>query len=81
MCGGGPKTPTVDPEAERRKAEAEAAMKANEQLLTDARRRRAQGGLLATSTDTGGRVLASAAPADSGGRKRPGRALSMGRGA
>lgn len=60
MCGGGsPKTPTVDPEAERRKAEGEAAGKANEKLLFDARRRRQQKGLLATG-DTGGSVLSQA---------------------
>jgi len=42
MCGGSkpPTQPTVDPEAERRKAEGEAAGKANQKLLADARRRR-----------------------------------------
>lgn len=67
--GGGstPSQPTVDPEAERRKAEAEATAKANEQLLADARRKRSQKGLLATDGQTGGSVLASggAAPAAS----------------
>jgi hypothetical protein len=64
MCFGGdpaPTTPTVDPEAERRKAEAEATAKANEQLLADARRKRQQKGLLATGDETGGSVLASGA--------------------
>ena len=58
-----PKTPTVDPEAERRKAEAEAAAKANEQLLADARRKRQQQGMLASSDEavTGSSVLASGA--------------------
>ena len=62
MCGGSkppPTQPTVDPEAERRKAEGDAAAKANQKLLADARRRRQQKGLLATG-DTGGSVLASA---------------------
>lgn len=64
MCFGGkkdaPTTPTVDPEAERQKAEAEAAAKANEQILTDSRRKRQQKGLLSTE-DAGGSVLASGA--------------------
>ncbi len=77
MCGGGvglfgallgggnrgPSGPTVDPEAERRKAEAEATAKANDQLMVDARRKRSQKGLLATDGQTGGSVLASGAPA------------------
>lgn len=54
--------PTVDPEAERRKAEAEATAKANEQLLADSRRKRQQKGLLSTADETGS-VLASGAPA------------------
>lgn len=60
-----PTTPTVDPEAERRKAEADAATKANEQALADARRKRQQKGVLATEGETSaGSVLASgAAPA------------------
>lgn len=64
MCFGGgssaPTQPTVDPEAERRKAEAEAATKANEQLLADARRKRQQKGLLATD-DSASNVLSSGA--------------------
>ncbi len=64
ILGGGqqkaPTVPTVDPEAERRKAEAEAAAKANEQLIADARRKRQQKGLLAgDEAGTGGSVLAS----------------------
>ena len=62
-----PTVPTVDPEAERRKAEAEAAAKANEQLLADARRKRQQKGLLSTGDDVGGSVLASGAPAKPAG--------------
>lgn len=62
MCFGGgksaPTTPTVDPEAERRKAEADAAAKANEQILADSRRKRQQKGLLSTE-DGSGSVLAS----------------------
>lgn len=58
-----PTTPTVDPAAERRKAEAEATVKANEQLLADARRKRSQKGVLATEADQGVSVLASGAPA------------------
>lgn len=54
-----PKTATVDPAAERRAAEAEAAAKANEQLLSDARRKRQQKGILATES-TSDSVLASA---------------------
>lgn len=75
LFGGGekaPKVPTVDPEAERRKAEAEAAAKANEQLLTDARRKRQQKGLLASDGETGGSVLAS-------GGKTGGSVLSAGK--
>jgi len=53
--------PTVDPEAERRKAEAEATAKANQQLLDDARRKRQQKGLLTTDEGTGASVLASGA--------------------
>lgn len=72
IFGGGEKSaptqPTVDPEAERRKAEAEAAAKANAQLLTDARRKRQQKGLLATGDETGGSVLASGAPASQSSR-------------
>lgn len=62
IFGGGqkaPSVPTVDPEAERRKSEAEAAAKANEELLASARRKREQRGLLASGTGTGGSVLAS----------------------
>ncbi len=61
MCfGGGQKVQAVDPEAERRRAEAEAAAKANEQLLNDARRKRQQKGVMATGDETGaGSVLAS----------------------
>lgn len=66
MCFGGgssaPVAPTVDPEGERRKVAAEAQIAANERLLSDARRKRKQKGLLAT--DDGISVLASAAPAD-----------------
>ena len=64
MCfgGGAPSTPTVDPEAERRKAEAESTAKANEQMLVDARRKRQQQGLLATGDETGASVLASGSP-------------------
>jgi hypothetical protein len=51
----------VDAEAERRKAEAEATARANEQLLSDARRKRQQKGVLATGADVGGGVLASGA--------------------
>jgi hypothetical protein len=58
-----PTAPTVDPAAERRKAEAEAAAKANEQLLADARRKRSHRGLLSTEADQGVSVLASGAPA------------------
>lgn len=70
ILGGGdssptPTQPTVDPEAERRKTEAEAAAKANEQLLADARRKRKQKGLLATGDETGGSVLQSGAPTTS----------------
>lgn len=71
IFGGGsstPSQPTVDPEAERRKAEAEATAKANEQLLADARRKRSQKGLLATDGQTGGSVLASAAPSSQSSR-------------
>lgn len=57
MCGGGG-VKAVDPEKERRKAEAEAAAKANEQMVADARRKRQQKGVLA-SGDTGSGVLAS----------------------
>ena len=63
MCFGGsstPKTATVDPEAERRKAEQEAAAKANEQILADSRRKRQQKGLLSTEDSTGS-VLATGA--------------------
>lgn len=66
MCGGGgrPKAvATVDPEAERRAAEAEAARKANEQAVLDARRKRQQKGFLATESETGGSVLAQASTA------------------
>ena len=63
MCGGGKKsTPvaTVDPEAERRKAEAEAAAKANEEAVVTARRKRQQKGVLASAGEaTGGSVLSS----------------------
>lgn len=66
LLGGGqassaptPTQPTVDPEAERRKAEADAASKTNDQLLADARRKRAQKGLLAGGEDTGASVLAT----------------------
>lgn len=48
MCGKTPKTPKVvqrDPEAEQRRAEAEAAMKANAE--TAQRRRRRGGGAIA----------------------------------
>lgn len=64
MCGGGKSSPapTVDPEAERRKAEAEAAAKANEQLLADSRRKRQQKGLVATDVATGANALATGAP-------------------
>jgi hypothetical protein len=56
-----PTQPTVDPAAERLKSEAEAATKANEQLLSDARRKRQQKGVLATGADTtGSSVLATA---------------------
>lgn len=58
-----PTTPTVDPAAERRKAEAEATAKANEQLLADARRKRSQKGVLSTDAEQGVSVLASGAPA------------------
>jgi hypothetical protein len=61
MCGGGPKVQRVDAEAERRKAEAEATARANEQLLSDARRKRQQKGVLATGANVGGGVLASGA--------------------
>lgn len=62
MCGGGsPSVKRVDAEAERRKAEAEATAKANEQLLTDARRKRQQKGVLATGAEVGGGVLSSGA--------------------
>jgi len=64
MCfdsGSTPTAPSVDPAAERMKAEAEAATKANEQLLADARRKRQQKGLLSTD-QASGTVLASAAP-------------------
>lgn len=64
MCGGGAKkatpAPTVDPEAERRKAEAEAAAKANEEAVVAARRKRKQQGVLASVGEaTGGSVLSS----------------------
>lgn len=61
MCfGGAPKVEKADPEGERLRAEAEAAAKANEQLLADARRRRQQKGVMATDSETGaGSVLAS----------------------
>lgn len=62
-----PTTPSVDPAAERRKAEAEATAKANEQLRADARRKRAQKGVLSTEADQGVSVLASAAPAKTPG--------------
>lgn len=55
-----PKVATVDPEAERRAAEAAAAEKANEQLLADSRRKRQQKGLLSTE-DTQSSVLSSGA--------------------
>jgi len=51
--------PVVDPAAERRAAEADAAAKANEALISDARRKRAQKGLLAADGD-GTTVLQSA---------------------
>lgn len=70
LFGGGNDSPaptqaTVDPAAERIKAEQEAATKANETLLADARRKRQQKGVLATTDENGGSVLASggAAPA------------------
>lgn len=56
-----PTTPTVDPEAERRKAQQEADAKTNEQLVADSRRKRQQAGVVATGGDYGGSVLASAA--------------------
>ena len=59
MCGGGSKVEAVNPEAERRKAEAEAAAKANEKLLDNSRRRRAQKGVLASGNETGGSVLST----------------------
>jgi hypothetical protein len=68
VFGGGssqpaPTQPTVDPEAERRKVEAESAAKANEQLLADARRKRQQKGLLASGEEVGaGSVLSSGKP-------------------
>ena len=66
MCGGGgggsKPAPTVDPEAERRAAEAEAARKANEQAVLDARRKRQQKGFLATSEE-GSTVLSQASTA------------------
>lgn len=56
MCfggGGGPSAPTVDPEADRLKAQADATVTTNQGLLASARRRRAQKGRLATAdTDT-----------------------------
>lgn len=69
LLGGGnqepaPTQPNVNPEAERRKAEAESTAKANEQLLLDARRKRSQKGVLATDGETGGGVLASGKPAE-----------------
>lgn len=58
MCGGGgSKVEQANPEAERRKAEADAASKANAELVADSRRRRQQKGVLSTGTDTGGSVL------------------------
>lgn len=67
MCFGGdptPTQPTVDPAAERAAADAAAAAKANQQLLTDARRKRAQKGLLASdSLDSNGNVLSAGKPA------------------
>jgi hypothetical protein len=67
MCGGGGKSaapaPTVDPEAERRAAEAEAAKKANEQAVLDARRKRQQKGFLATDSESGDSVLSKASTA------------------
>lgn len=59
MCGGGNKVEAANPEADRRKAEAEAAAKANEQILAGSRRRRAQKGVLASGVETGGSVLSS----------------------
>lgn len=62
MCGrSAPKTATVDPEAERRQAEAEATAKANESILAGARRKRGQQGLLsADAAEESSSVLASA---------------------
>lgn len=62
-----PTAPTVDPAAERQKAEAEATAKANEQLLADSRRKRSAKGVLSTADDQGISVLASAAPATTKG--------------
>lgn len=55
--------PTVDPEAERRAAEAEAAKLANQKTVDDARRKRTQAGVVATGDEYGGSVLAAAKPA------------------
>jgi len=54
MCGGGGgSTPAADPVAEREKAQAEATQKANQELLTTARRKRIGKGLLATGQQIG----------------------------
>lgn len=64
MCGGGgaPSAPSVDPAGERRKAEADATIKANEEILTAARRKRRQKGLLATALEGFGDVITGPAP-------------------
>lgn len=54
MCGGGGgSTPKADPVAEREAAQAEATQKANQELLTTARRKRIGKGLLATGQPIG----------------------------
>ena len=72
-----------DPAAERAKAEAEAAQRANAKLAADQRRRREQGSLLAKGApaptfslgDTEGDPLSPIGPAGSGLGARMGRAL------
>lgn len=55
MCGGsgGSSTPKADPVAEREAAQAEATQKANQELLTSARRKRIGNGLLASGAAIG----------------------------
>ena len=66
MCGGvgkAPTQPTVDPAKERQKAADDAAKKANAALVTEARRRRGQQGLLSGDEAGAGSVLSRADPA------------------